>query len=362
MTERKIIHIDMDAFFVSVELLRQPHLVGKPVAVGGPLPRGVISTASYEARKYGVRSALSTRKAFELCPDLVLLPHHFEWYQAASHKMREIFSHYTDLIEFLSLDEAYLDVSENKKKLQSATVIAKLIKEEIFKETGLTASAGVSINKSLAKIASGYQKPDGLTVIPPTQAKTFASKLPVEKFHGVGKVTLEKMHSLNLKTGQDLIDFGEAQLTRHFGKSGLHFFLIAQAIDDRVVTPYRERKSLGAEHTFDSDLTTQADVSQALEKIIIEVAERLKAKHLAGRTITLKVKYADFIVVNRSRTLETTTQSGELILKEVKELFEDLRWGSETKPIRLLGVSLSNFHLPRKSQQLFLGDVSSSVT
>src|SRR5688572_23192976 len=284
----------MDAFFASVEQRDFPELRGKPVAVGGGGPRGVVAAASYEARKYGVRSAMPGSVAKRLCPHLIFARSRFEVYQTVSKQIREIFHRYTDLVEPLSLDEAYLDVTENKFDILSARQIAREIKELIFRETGLTASAGVSFNKFLAKIASAYQKPDGLTVITPEKAEALVESLPIEKFYGIGDVTAAKMHSMGIHTGLELKQLSEAELTKHFGKSGQYYYQISRAIDDRLVNPNRIRKSIGAERTFAEDLTTLTEMEAQLLPLAEEISEYLQQRNDAGRTITVKIKYADF--------------------------------------------------------------------
>src|SRR5690606_2708567 len=284
---RKIIHIDMDAFFASVEQRDNPELRGKPVAVGGTSRRGVVAAASYEARAYGVRSAMPTVVARRRCPQLILVKSRFDVYRAVSHQIREIFYTYTDLVEPLSIDEAFLDVTHVKQGPPSATLIAREIKARILKETGLTASAGVSINKFLAKLASDVNKPDGLTVILPEEAEAFVAALPVDRFYGVGPVTAERMRAMGIETGADLRARSEEELRKHFGKAGSHFYRIARALDDRPVRPDRQRKSVGAERTFEEDLIKEADLLKRLEYISAEVARRLERSGTTGRTVTL---------------------------------------------------------------------------
>jgi DNA polymerase-4 len=347
--QRKIIHIDMDAFYASVEQRDQPEYRGKPIVVGGsPEGRGgVVATASYEARKFGIRSAMPSKKAKELCPDVIFLPPRFDAYKEVSGKIREIFRRYTDLIEPLSLDEAYLDVTEDKLQLGSAIEIAKLIKLAIREELQLTASAGISVNKFVAKIASDMNKPDGLTFIGPSRVEAFIEALPVEKFFGVGRVTAEKMKTMNLHTGADLKKLTEAELVRHFGKAGRFYYSIARGIDERPVQPHRETKSLAAEDTFAYDLTDPEEMGRELEKIAQTVCKRLQQYGLKGRTITLKIKYSDFKQITRSRTFPGPVDDHPTIWSTVMELLHAS--GLEDKKIRLLGISLSNFEEPKAS-------------
>jgi DNA polymerase IV len=357
---RKIIHIDMDAYYASIEQRDNPDYRGKPIAVGGsPEGRGgVIATASYEARKYGVRSAMPSKRARELCPQLIFVRPRFEVYKEVSTQIREIFSRYTDLIEPLSLDEAYLDVTVDKQNIGSALDIARLIKQAIQEELKLTASAGVSVSKFVAKIASDMQKPNGLTFIGPSKIVSFMESLPVEKFFGVGKVTAEKMKRIGLHTGADLKRLSESELVRHFGKSGRFFYKIVRGIDDRAVQPHREVKSIGAEDTFAYDLKDTDDMFEELEKIARVVHGRLEKRNLKGRTITLKIKYHDFTQVTRSQSFTTGIDNYITILETAKQLL--LSTDPEEVRIRLLGISLSNFNLPSAfkaaDEQLFLFD------
>jgi DNA polymerase IV len=342
-TIRKIIHIDMDAFYASVEQRDNPEYRGKPIVVGGsPEGRGgVVATASYEARKFGIRSAMPSKKALELCPDVIFVRPRFDTYKEASKKIREIFSRHTDLIEPLSLDEAYLDVTHDKQRIGSAIKIAQLIKEAIKSELHLTASAGVSINKFVAKIASDLNKPDGLAFIAPDQVLEFMEKLHVEKFHGVGKVTAEKMKKMNLHTGADLKKLEEEELVKHFGKVGCFYYRIVRGIDERPVEPHRESKSLAAEDTFPHDLTTLDEMNAELEKIATTVCSRLEKYKLKGRTITLKIKYSDFKIITRNQSFAHTISDRETILDTAKRLLEST--GITDKKVRLLGISVSNF-------------------
>jgi DNA polymerase-4 len=340
---RKIIHIDMDAFYASVEQRDNPAYRGIPLVVGGsPQGRGgVVATASYEARKFGIRSAMSSKQALQLCPHATFVRPRFDAYKEASQKIRAIFSRYTDLIEPLSLDEAYLDVTHDKLNIGSAITIAEQIKQAIKDELQLTASAGVSINKFVAKIASDINKPDGLKFIGPSAIEAFMEKLPVEKFHGVGKVTAEKMKGMGLFTGSDLKNLAEEELIKHFGKVGLFYYQIVRGIDDRPVQPHRETKSLAAEDTFPYDLTTLEEMEQELDKIAQVVYNRLTKNNLRGRTITLKIKYSDFKQITRNRSFTTPVAELEVISATAKELLAAT--DPEEKKIRLLGISLSNF-------------------
>lgn len=340
---RKIIHIDMDAFYASVEQRDNPELRGKPLVVGG-LPEGrggVVATASYEARKFGIRSAMPSKQALQLCPHAIFVRPRFPAYKEVSQHIREIFSRYTDLIEPLSLDEAYLDVTEDKLNIGSAIEIAKQIKQAIKDELQLTASAGVSINKFVAKIASDINKPDGLTFIGPSAIEAFMEKLAVEKFHGVGKVTAEKMKKMGLFTGADLKNLSEDELVGHFGKPGRFYYNIVRGIDEREVQPHRETKSLAAEDTFAYDLTTIEEMEAELDKIAKIVCERLQKYELKGRTITLKIKYSDFKQITRNRSLTTPIYDPEAISSIAKQLLAATE--PADKRIRLLGISLSNF-------------------
>ena len=338
--QRKIIHIDMDAFYASVEQRDNPELRGKPVAVGGSRERGVVAAASYEARKFGVRSAMPSISAKRKCADLIFVKPRFDAYRAVSLQIRDIFAQYTPLVEPLSLDEAYLDVTENLKGIASATEIAKEIRAKIRAETSLTASAGVSYNKFLAKLASDHNKPDGLFVITPNMGPAFVEALPVGKFHGVGPATTAKMNRLGIETGLDLRAQTKSFLHQHFGKSGLYFYWIARGIDDRLVRPDRIRKA-GAENTFSVDLFTFDAAQDALLPIVDKVWRHCEGTGARGRTVTLKVKYTDFQQVTRSRSLAGVIE--ERVALERISL--DLLRGQFPlkKGIRLLGISLSTF-------------------
>ena len=338
---RKIIHVDMDAFYASVEQRDDPALRGRPVAVGGGGPRGVVMAASYEARVFGVRSAMPGFQARRLCPELIFVRTRFDAYQAASRQIREIFVSYTELVEPLSLDEAYLDVTRPKRGPSSATAIARAIKAEIFAATGLTASAGVSFNKFLAKVASDMDKPDGLYVIRPEDAAAFIARLPIERFFGVGPVTARKMKEAGIHDGAGLRARSEAELVNRFGKVGRHYFRIARGQDERAVSPDRPYKSIGAEETFTTDLRAPDAMLEALGPIAERVAERMAKADLFGRTVTLKIKHHDFTVHTRQHTLADPVHSAE-------ELMQLARWLLHTpappiRPVRLLGLTASNF-------------------
>ena len=342
MSQRKIIHIDMDAFYASVEQRDNPELRGKPIAVGGlPENRGVVATASYEARKFGIRSAMPSKRAIQICPELVFIAPRFAVYKAVSQQVREIFYRHTDLIEPLSLDEAYLDVTEDKQQIGSAIGIAKQIKTAIREELQLTASAGVSINKFVAKIASDMNKPDGLTFIAPDKVETFMENLPVNKFHGVGKVTAEKMNALNLFTGADLKRLTEVELVRLFGKYGSFYYNIVRGIDDRPVEPNRETKSISAEDTFLNDLSNPAEMKEQLDRLAAIVTNRLQQYELKGKTITLKIRYSDFRQLTRSYTLPAAMADQETIATTALQLL--LKTDILQAKIRLLGIGVSNF-------------------
>jgi DNA polymerase-4 len=340
---RKIIHIDMDAFYASVEQRDNPQYRGKAIAVGGsPEGRGgVVATCSYEARKFGVRSAMPSKRARDLCPHLIFIRPRFDVYKSVSRQVREIFQRYTDIIEPLSLDEAYLDVTEDKQGIGSAIEIATQIKKAIKEELFLTASAGVSINKFVAKIASDLQKPDGLTFIGPSRVEAFVEALPVEKFYGVGKVTAEKMKSMGLHTGADLKKWSEAELVKYFGKVGRFYYQIVRGIDNRPVEANQETKSISAEDTFAEDLTTVEDMNRALDKLAVVVERRLLEHRLKGRTVTLKVKYHDFQTITRSKSFPEPLNDVAIIVSTAKELL--LSTDLEKVRIRLLGIAVSNF-------------------
>ncbi len=330
----------MDAFFASVEQRDNPELRGKPVAVGGSKARGVVAAASYEARKYGVYSALASRIAAQRCPHLLFVKPRFDVYSAVSRQIREIFHTYTDLVEPLSLDEAYLDVTENKIGMPSATIIAKEIKVRILAETGLTASAGVSFNKFLAKIASDMNKPNGLTLVTPDKAEALVASLPIDKFHGIGKVTAAKMQAMGIVTGADLRERSEEELIRNFGKVGRYYYHIARAEDNRDVQPHRIRKSIGSERTFDVDLVEEADMLERLQYLAEEVAGDMARLQASAKTVTLKIKYFDFTLNTRSRTYLSAFNSADALYTIARELLQAPQLPQY--PVRLLGISVSS--------------------
>jgi len=339
----------MDAFYASVEQLDDPSLAGKPIAVGGGGTRGVVSAASYEARKFGVRSAMSGALARKLCPELIFVRTSFERYREISNKIRKVFFEYTDLVEPLSLDEAYLDVTENKKGNPSASLIALEIRQKIKEGTGLNASAGISINKFIAKVASDINKPNGQKTVPPEEVLEFLERLDIKKFYGVGKVMKEKMYRHGIYTGADLKKKSFDYLQENFGKSGSYYFNIVRGIHTSQVKAERTRKSLAAERTFNENISSEIFMLERLEDIAEEVAKRLKKSKVAGRTITLKIKYRDFTLQTRSKTLPLYIASKELILDNVK----DLLYKDEMRDsVRLLGISMSNLNNenPKKNE------------
>jgi len=340
---RKIIHIDMDAFYASVEQRDFPEYRGKPLVVGGqPDSRGVVATASYEARKYGIRSAMPCSQAYRLCPHAVFISPRFDVYKSISRQIRRIFTRYTDVIEPLSLDEAFLDVTDDKLSIGSALEIAQQIKRAIREELGLTASAGVSVNKFVAKIASDMDKPDGLTFIGPSKIEAFMEKLPIEKFFGVGKVTAAKMKQLQIYTGSDLKRYAETDLVRLFGKSGRFFYRVVRGIDHRPVQPHREIKSLAVEDTFSTDLYAFDAMALELARIGEKLWRRMSQRTLLPKTLTVKVKYTDFSIKTRSTSRlegypdqESLLATGEQLLRQAMQ--------DDARGVRLLGLSVSNF-------------------
>jgi DNA polymerase-4 len=344
----------MDAFYASVEQRDFPEYRGKPLAVGGSRDRGVVAAASYEARKFGVYSAMPSKIAYRKCPGIIFVKPRFDVYKSVSKQIREIFFDYTDLVEPLSLDEAYLDVTENKKGLKYARDIAFEIKARIREELKLTASTGVSYNKFLAKIASDYRKPDGYFLIHPVHAIEFIEKLPIEKFHGVGKVTAMKMKNRGILTGADLKKYDIQELVRWFGKVGAYYYKIARGIDERAVEPDRERKSISTENTFNVDLMTRKEMEAQLDIIADELYRRMKKYNIYGRTVTLKLKYADFTSITRSKSVNHIITSFD-DLQEIKaEIFDNLE--SEAQGVRLLGLGISNLEQIRnEGVQLTLG-------
>ena len=340
MTGRKIIHIDMDAFYASVEQRDNPGLRGKPIAVGHAEERGVVAAASYEARRFGVRSAMSSQKAKRLCPQLIFIPGRMEAYKSVSRQIHEIFHEYTDIVEPLSLDEAFLDVTENKPGISLAVDIAKELKQKIKERLNLVASAGVSYNKFLAKIASDYRKPDGLCTIHPDQALEFIARLPIESFWGVGPVTAKKMHLLGIHNGEQLRARSLDMLIREFGKVGAAYHDFARGIDLRPVEAVRIRKSIGCEHTLERDINRRSSVIIALYHVAVELVGRLEHKNFRGNTLTLKIKFHDFNQITRSITQSRELISLDVILPLAKQLLNEVDY--EQHPIRLIGLSVSN--------------------
>lgn len=341
---RKIIHIDMDAFFASVEQLDNPELRGKPVAVGGSKQRGVVAAASYEARRYGVRSAMASVTAARKCPNLIFVRPRFERYKEVSVQIRTIFQEYTDLVEPLSLDEAFLDVTENKKEIVSAMLIAKQIRAKIFETTGLTASAGVSVNKFLAKVASDINKPNGMKTILPDEVLPFLEQLPVKKFFGVGKVTAEKMNRMGIKTGGDLKKLTLVQQVNFFGKQGRFYFNIVRGIDNRPVNPNRIRKSISVENTYNEDLTELASMQQAIKELSKTLEGRIERSGAKGKTLTLKLKNSEFQIMNRSKTVQFIIETKKDINELAVQLLKDNI--TENMQIRLIGVGIHNLIQP----------------
>ncbi len=342
----------MDAFYASVEQLDNPELRGKPLAVGGSSERGVVSAASYEARKFGVRSAMSGVLARKKCPQLIFVKPHFDRYNEISKKIRKIFFEYTDLVEPLSLDEAYLDVTQNKKNFPSATILAKQIRQQIFEETGLHASAGISINKFVAKIASDINKPKGQKTVPPEEVLPFLEKLDVSKFYGIGRVTAAKMYNFGIFTGKDLKAKDIEFLTQHFKKSGSYYYQIVRGIHNSEVKPNRIRKSVATEHTFHTNLTSEIYMMEQLERIAIELDKRLKKTKVSGKTITLKIKYSDFTLQTRSKTLAYFINDKDILLEISKELLYQEKMHNS---VRLLGISLTNLNtiIKKKKEPVF---------
>ncbi len=348
---RKIIHVDMDAFYASVEQRDNPELRGKPVAVGGSKDRGVVAAASYEARKFGVRSAMASSIAYRKCPDIIFVKPNFEKYKEVSQRIRDIFYEYTDLVEPLSLDEAYLDVTENKKGIETATRIAKEIRQRIYEETQLRASAGISINKFLAKVASDINKPNGQKTIMPDEVIPFLEALPIRKFYGIGEKTAEKMKKLGIHHGRDMKAWDQALLIREFGKSGLHYYNIVRGLQKSRVKPDRIRKSIGAERTFSTDLKTEEEMEEVLERIMEKLQERIEASGARGKTVTLKIKDFDFEQHTRSFSFQHYTNSKQDVFNKALEL---LHQPFPEKPIRLLGITLSNLETEEKENYVQL--------
>ncbi|MFK8045332.1 MAG: DNA polymerase IV [Crocinitomicaceae bacterium] len=338
---KKIIHVDMDAFYASVEQLDNPELKGKPLAVGGSAERGVVAAASYEARKFGVRSAMSSVLAKKKCAELIFVRPRFDRYKEVSEIIRSIFFEYSDLVEPLSLDEAFIDVSVNKKEMESANDIAREIRQKIFAETGLTASAGISINKFTAKIASDINKPNGQKTIHPSEVLKFLERLPIKKFFGVGAATAKKMNEWGIYNGYDLKQHTQAFLTTNFGKSGNHFYNIVRGVQHSKVQPNRTRKSVGAERTFNQNITSESFMLEKLDDIANELEKRLIKTNNSGKTVTIKIKFSDFTQITRSKT------QGELLQSKASffPLIEDLLYQEEfKKSVRLLGISITNLN------------------
>ncbi len=338
---RKIIHVDMDAFFASVEQRDHPELKGKPVAVGFDGPRGVVATASYEARRFGVHSAMAMSRAKQLCPDLIIVGSEHHHYKEVSMQVHEIFQQYTDLIEPISIDEAFLDVTKNKKNMGSAIEIAKEIKQKIREETQLTASAGISYNKFLAKIASDWRKPDGLFCVTPEESLEFIAQLPIEKFWGIGPKTADRMHQMGIFLGSQLRLVSRKHLVEVFGKAGNIYYDFARGVDNRPVIVERERKSVGCEQTFLEDLTLRGQIIIELYHTVEELITRINSANFEGKTLTLKVKYGDFTQITRSQTSTHTLKTKEQILPLAKQLLRQVDF-SPAHPIRLIGLSVSN--------------------
>ena len=342
---RKIIHIDMDAFFAAVEIRDNPKLKGKPVIIGNDPRqtggRGVVSTCSYEARAFGIHSAMSSKEAYERCPQAVFISGNYEKYKAVGLQIRAIFKRYTDLIEPMSIDEAYLDVTENKLGIKSAVKIARLIQQDIWRELRLTASAGVSYNKFLAKMASDYQKPHGLTVILPEEAEDFLKKMNITKFHGVGKKTVEKLNQMGIFTGADLLEIPEITLIDRFGRLGYDLYRKARGIHNSPVKSNRIRKSIGKEKTYSKILQDEEDIKKELTLLSEKVAHNLSKQDKAGKIIILKIRYADFSTLTRRKSLPQATQDASQISQTALQLYEEL--AEKEKGIRLLGITVTGF-------------------
>ena len=338
---RKIIHVDMDAFYASVEQLDDSNLKGKAIAVGGESKRGVVAAASYEARKFGVRSAMSSVIAKNICKNLIFVKPRFHRYKEISKQIRSIFFEYTDLVEPLSLDEAFLDVTENKKNINLASTVAKEIRTKIKRKIGLNSSAGISINKFIAKVATEINKPNGQKTIHPSQVDSFIDSLEIGKFFGVGKVTAKKMNSIGVFTGKDLRRFDQVDLLKHFGKSGKHYFEIVRSIQDNPVNPNRERKSVGAEQTFSNDLDSENFILEKLKQISEDLENRMKKNSNKGKTITVKIKYDDFTQETRSKTIDRYISKKEDFFPIIEQL---IFHKSIDKSVRLLGISITNLY------------------
>lgn len=351
-SSRKVIHIDMDAFFASVEQRDDEELRGKPVVVGGSGKRSVVAASSYEARKFGVFSAMPMAMAKQRCKDLIIVPHRFDVYKKVSNQIRKIFHEYTDLVEPLSLDEAYMDVTQNFKSIPSATLIAKEIKRKVKSETALTCTAGVSVNKFLAKVASGLNKPDGLTTITPDEVDSFTRSLPVEQFFGVGKVTARKMKELGIDTGEDLRKFSLEDLGKIFGKSGKYFYKVCRGIDDRPVAPTRVRKSVSIERTFEENIYEEEEALAILAKLSNKLADTLDRMQLSGKTLSLKWRYPDFTTPTRSKSFASFSRDAQWIHLTLQKLMSEQV--DFEKGIRLLGIGISNLDNEVDDSQLTL--------
>lgn len=341
MNARKIIHVDMDAFFASVEQREHPELRGRAIVVGGDGPRGVVSTASYEARRFGIHSAMAMCRARKLCPQLIIVRPHFSFYREVSHQIQDIFREYTDTIEPLSIDEAFLDVTYNEGGIERAEELAVEIKRKIREQTQLTASAGVSYNKFLAKIASDYRKPDGLFTISEAQSLGFIDRLPIGKFWGVGPKTAERMHRMGIFTGAQLREVPQSHLQEVFGKAGNVYYNFARGIDLRPVVTEHERKSVGCEQTFGEDISSRSQVLIELYHTVLELTDRIAAVHFEGKTLTLKVKFFDFDQITRSKTAQKSLHTKDDILPMAKALLKEVDF-SAVNPIRLIGLSVSH--------------------
>jgi len=348
LASRKIIHVDMDAFYASVEQLDDPSLRNKPIAVGGGGSRGVVAAASYEARKYGVRSAMSGIIAQRNCPHLIFVKPRFERYKEVSQQINHIFHRYTDLVEPLSLDEAYLDVTENKLQLFSATKMAEKIRAEIFETTGLTASAGISVNKLVAKIASDYNKPNGQKTVPPEEVLDFLEGLDVSKYHGSGKVTTKKVYALGIFTGKELKEKSVDFLTQHFGKAGAYYYNAVRGIHTSPVKASRIPKSMGAERTFKENLSSELFLEEKIKAVADELEKRINRNKASGKTITLKIKYSDFVIQTRSKTLPFFISDKSMIIEHALQLLYQEKLQNS---VRLIGVSISNLNIEDKKSK-----------
>lgn len=345
---RKIIHVDMDAFFASVEQLDHPELRNKPIAVGGGGPRGVVAAASYEARKFGVRSAMSGIVAQRNCPSLIFVKPRFDRYKEVSAQIKQIFYSYTNLVEPLSLDEAYLDVTQNKKQLFSATKMAEEIRKQIYQTTGLTASAGISINKLVAKIASDYNKPNGQKTVPPEEVIPFLEALDIRKYHGIGKVTTKKMYALGIFTGKELKERSLAYLTEHFGKAGRYYYNAVRGVHTSEVKPSRIPKSMGAERTFAENLSSELFLEEKIKAVAEELDKRIKRHKASGKTITLKIKYSDFVIQTRSKTLPFFIADKSMIIEYGKQLLYQEKL---LNSVRLIGLTISNLNNQQSTEK-----------